>query len=104
MNSNAQVDVDYKFRMAHVFDIVKELISTSENEEDKEVSNKVKEIEKKQDNEYLKNLENGLKIHGVTDKRSGTRDSDKKVKVSDTVKENTILNNKEVILDEEKDR
>ena len=108
MDSNTQLNEDYKFRFAYVVELVKDMFSTSGEVEDKELKNRIEKIRQEQDNAHMASLEKEIETHEVSRKRKSTRNSAKETVNSNTVKENvineTILENNDVVLDEEKDR
>lgn len=104
MNSNPQLNENYKFRFAYVLNIFKDMVSASEEIEDKELNNRIDKVVKAQDNEYLQGLEKEMETHEVSKKRKSTRNSAKEGIIKEAVKENASLGNNEVVLDEEKDR
>lgn len=105
MNSKAQVNEDYKFRFAYVVDLIKDMFSSSEEVEDKELNDRIKKVEQEQDTKYIESLKKEIETHDVTKKRKSARNSTRETEISDVVNEHTkSMNNDKVILDEEKDR
>lgn len=103
MNSNTQVNEDYKFRFAYVVDLVKSIFLSSGEIENKELLARIEEVKNEQDNKHITNLEKEIEKHEVTTKRRTTRNSGKETKINSSVKENMSSIDNEVILDEEKE-
>lgn len=56
-NVNVQLNEDYRFRIAYVREILREMFGTSKVVDDTKLDNRIKDIEKAQDNYYMQNLE-----------------------------------------------
>lgn len=104
MNSNPQLNEDYKFRISYVFNFFKDMVSASGEIEDKELNNRIEQVIQAQDNVYMKKLEEEIETHEVSKKRKSTRNSAKENIIKENIKENVSLENNDVELDEEKDR
>ena len=104
MNSNVQLNENYKFRMSYVLNFFKDIVSASEEVEDKELNNRIEKIRQEQDNAYMTSLEKEIQTHEVSKKKKSDRNSTKETKIKGTIKENINSRNNEIILDEEKDR
>lgn len=102
MNSNAQLNENYKFRISNVINFFKDMVSAS-GEEEKELNIRIEKIRQEQDNAYMAKLEKEIEIYKVSKKRKSDRNSAKDTKINDSIKENANSRNNEVIL-EEKDR
>lgn len=101
MNNNAQVD--YKFKISYILNFFKDMVSSSGDVEDKELSDRIKKVEEEQDTQYIEMLKKEIETHDVSKKRKTTRNSTKGTKNNDIVEENMKSINKEVKQDEEKE-
>ena len=71
MNINEQqINEDYKFRISYIISLFKDMFSTSNEIEETDVDNKIKEIERNQDIRYIENLEKELDNHNQLIKKS----------------------------------
>lgn len=104
MNSNPQLNEDYKFRFSYVLNFFKDMVSASGEIEDKELNNRIEQVIQAQDNAYMERLEKEIETHDVSKKRKTTRNSAKKNIINEAVKDNIGLKNNEVVYDEDKDR
>lgn len=88
---NTQVNEDYRFRMAYVRELLREMFGTTNVIEDANLENKIKEIEKQQDNSHIESLEKDVNTF-VTKKVKSSRLETEKVKnviPSNDIKEQT---------------
>lgn len=104
MNSNTQLNENYKFKLAYVAEFIKDMFSVSKEAEDINVKNRIEQVKQQQDTQYVQKLEKDVETHEVSRKRKSTRNSAKENIIKEAVKESSSLENNEVILDEEKDR
>ena len=88
---NTQVNEDYRFRIAYVRELLREMFGTANVIEDANLENKIKEIEKQQDNSHIESLEKDVNTF-VTKKVKSSRLETEKVKnviPSNDIKEQT---------------
>lgn len=104
MNSNTQLNEDYKFKISYVLKFFKDMVSTSEEVENKELGARIEQIKNEQDIKHITDLEKDVETHEVIKKRRTTKNSTKGTKINDVVEEKINSINNEEILDEEKDR
>lgn len=104
MNHNAQqVNEDYKFRMAYVISIIRDMFATSKVIEKTELENKIRLVEENEDSEYIERLKKDINTHETenikkrTTKRSQTTNNIGEVAINENVIEgsNTELSKDE---------
>lgn len=94
MDSNIQLNEDYKPNFSSFLNFFKELFSKSEKEkEDKALNNDIEKIKKEEDNVNIKRLEKDIGSHEIIKKRKPTRNSTRNANTDNEVKENTELIN-----------
>ncbi len=86
---NTQINEDYRFRMAYVRELLREMFGTTNVIEDANLENRIKEIEKQQDNSHIESLEKDRNTF-ITKKGKSSKLETEKVKVSSKdIKEQT---------------
>lgn len=103
MDSNVQVNEDYKFKISYIFNFFRDISSTSEVVEDNELSNKIDQIKKEQDNTHIESLEKDIETHESYKNKKLNKKAVKKNNINNSIEEN-MQQESEIILDEEKDR
>lgn len=71
MDSNTQVNEDYKFRLAYVADLIKDIFSSSGEIKDKKLDERIEKVKKEQDSKHLANLEKDVENYNREDKELG---------------------------------
>lgn len=93
MDSNIQLNEDYKPNFSNFLNFFKDLFSESGKEEDKELNNDIEKIKKEQDNVHINGLEKDIESHEIIKRRKTTRNSTRNANTDNVVKENTELIN-----------
>ncbi len=58
--NNTQINEDYRFRIAYVRELLREMFGTTNVVEDANLENRIKEIEKQQDKSHIESLEKDI--------------------------------------------
>lgn len=61
---NTQINEDYRFRMAYVRELLREIFGTVNVIEDANLEDKINEIRRQEDNSYIENLEKDMRNFG----------------------------------------
>ena len=93
MDSNIQLNEDYKPNFSNFLNFFKDLFSESGKEKDKELNNDIEKIKKEQDNVHINGLEKDIESHEIIKRRKTTRNSTRNANTDNVVKENTELIN-----------
>ncbi len=76
---NTQINEEYRFRIAYVVEILRDMFGTTNVIEDVNLENRIKEIEKQQDNSHIESLEKDI-ITFVTKNSKSSKFETEKVK------------------------
>ncbi len=104
MDSNTQVNENYKFKIKYVIEFLKDMVSESGDVDDKELNSQIRMVEEQQDTKHISSLEKDIETHQITKNKRTSKSSSKEAKINNDVKEKTNSINNEAILDEEKER